>query len=129
MCRPWRRSGDREAILHLLVEVLEPLLGDLDARLGALAGQLDILQIDGLRQQVVRLVLVVPLLHLLVGDRNAGSEGGSRDQRVVDLALLLFDCVAAIELVRRDERGVDDGVVQLLDQQSLLQVRLEPASR
>ena len=48
-----------------------------------------------------------------------------RDQRVVDLALLLLHRVAAIELVRRDERGLDHGVAQLIDQQAVLQLRFE----
>ena len=57
----------REAILDLLVVFLERLLGDFDAALGLLARELDVLQVDGLRQQV-----------LLAGSRRTTSAPARR---------------------------------------------------
>src|ERR1044071_6568323 len=86
--------GSREASLDLLVVVLQRLLGDRHSRLHAGARQLEIFQIHGFGNSILRLVRVVPLLHLRIGELYLVIERAAGNQHVIDFALLLLERVA-----------------------------------
>ncbi len=106
--------GRLEALLVLLVVVLEPILRHGDAALRARPRQLQILKVNALGPHELRLVILIPLLDLLFGHYRRCSELACGNERVVDFSLLFLKRVAMRQFMRRHERRIDDPVLQLL---------------
>ena len=105
-----------ELVFHLLVVIAQRFLAHFDCARRIIARELDVLEIDLLGEQELGLVLLVPRLDLLVGDRDLIEEVVCRNQRVLDLSLLLLERKATVELVGNDERRIDNAGLELTNQ-------------
>ncbi len=113
MWRAWRSSAVWKRSRLFLVGRAQILFGHLDRRRDVGQRELDVLEVDGLRRLIARLIVLVTRGDGGVVDRDVRCERRDVEQRVSDLAPLVVELDVAAELGRRQERGVDDAVSQI----------------
>ncbi len=124
----WRacRCSDRlEPLALLLVGRTQLFVADLHGRGDVGQRELDVLEVDGFRRLIARLIVLVACRDGGVVDRDARAERLEVEQRVRDLAPLVVELDIAAELGRRQERRVDDAVLQIADLEALARQRSE----
>jgi hypothetical protein len=121
--------GRLEPLALALVGGAQLLVGDFDRRGDVGHRELDVLEIDGFRGLIARLVVLVVRRDSCVVDRDVRAECVDVEQRIRHFALLVVDLDVAAELGWRQERGQNDAVLQVADLERFALLRLEHRRR